>query len=156
MAKKLFLKTYGCQMNVYDSARMADALVPHGYVVTDRLEQADLVLLNTCHIRAKAAEKVYSELGRLQQLRRERQAAGRDLLIGVAGCVAQAEGAALLERAPYVDLVVGPQSYHRLPELLHRRARSRGAQLDTRFSAREQVRPSAGGARDAARGRAPS
>jgi tRNA-2-methylthio-N6-dimethylallyladenosine synthase len=134
VAKKLFVKTYGCQMNVYDSARMADALASHGYVVTGRVEDADLVLLNTCHIREKAAEKVYSELGRLQQLRRRRRDDGAgDLLIGVAGCVAQAEGAALLERAPYVDLVVGPQSYHRLPELLSRRARSRGAQLDTDF-----------------------
>jgi tRNA-2-methylthio-N6-dimethylallyladenosine synthase len=133
VAKKLFLRTYGCQMNVYDSARMADALAPHGYVVTDRPEQADLILLNTCHIREKAAEKVYSELGRLQQLRRERQGAGGDLLIGVAGCVAQAEGAALLERAPYVDLVIGPQSYHRLPELLHRHTRDGGAQLDIDF-----------------------
>jgi tRNA-2-methylthio-N6-dimethylallyladenosine synthase len=108
-------------------------LVPHGYAVTDRPDDADLIILNTCHIREKAAEKVYSELGRLQQLRRRRQAAGDDLLIGVAGCVAQAEGAVLLERAPYVDLVVGPQSYHRLPELLHRRARSRHAELDTDF-----------------------
>ena len=133
MAKKLFIKTYGCQMNVYDSGRMADALAPHGYAVTERPDDADLVILNTCHIREKAAEKVYSELGRLQQLRRRRQAAGSDLLIGVAGCVAQAEGTALLERAPQVDLVVGPQAYHRLPELLHRRARGRGAVLDTDF-----------------------
>jgi tRNA-2-methylthio-N6-dimethylallyladenosine synthase len=133
VAKKLFVKTYGCQMNVYDSGRMADALVPHGYAVTDRADDADLVLLNTCHIREKAAEKVYSDLGRLERLRRRRRAAGDDLIIGVAGCVAQAEGEALLERAPYVDLVVGPQSYHRLPELLHRRARSGGAALDTDF-----------------------
>ncbi len=133
MAKKLFVRTYGCQMNVYDSGRMADALAPHGYVVTDRADDADLVLLNTCHIREKAAEKVYSELGRLEQLRRRRRSAGHDLIIGVAGCVAQAEGEALLERAPHVDLVVGPQSYHRLPELLHRRARDQGAALDTDF-----------------------
>jgi tRNA-2-methylthio-N6-dimethylallyladenosine synthase len=133
VTRKLFVRTYGCQMNVYDSARMADALVPHGYVVTDRVEQADLVLLNTCHIREKAAEKVYSELGRLQQLRRRRQDGGNGFLIGVAGCVAQAEGEALLERAPFVDIVVGPQSYHRLPELLHRRVRGKGAQLDTDF-----------------------
>jgi tRNA-2-methylthio-N6-dimethylallyladenosine synthase len=133
VAKKLFIKTYGCQMNVYDSGRMADALAPHGYAVTGRPADADLIILNTCHIREKAAEKVYSELGRLQQLRRRRRAAGDDLLIGVAGCVAQAEGAVLLERAPYVDIVVGPQSYHRLPELLHRRARSRNAELDTDF-----------------------
>jgi tRNA-2-methylthio-N6-dimethylallyladenosine synthase len=133
VAKKLFVKTYGCQMNVYDSGRMADALARHGYSVTDRADDADLVILNTCHIREKAAEKVYSELGRLQQLRLRRRAQGDDLLIGVAGCVAQAEGEALLERAPYVDLVVGPQTYHRLPELLHRRARSQGAVLDTEF-----------------------
>ena len=133
MARKLFVKTYGCQMNVYDSGRMADALALHGYSVTDRPDDADLVILNTCHIREKAAEKVYSELGRLQQLRLRRRARGEDLLIGVAGCVAQAEGEALLERAPYVDLVVGPQTYHRLPELLHRRARSQGAALDTEF-----------------------
>jgi tRNA-2-methylthio-N6-dimethylallyladenosine synthase len=133
VANKLFVKTYGCQMNVYDSGRMADALAPHGYVLTDCAEDADLILLNTCHIREKAAEKVYSELGRLHQLRRRRRTAGHDLIIGIAGCVAQAEGEALLERAPYVDLVVGPQSYHRLPELLHRRARSHGAALDTDF-----------------------
>jgi tRNA-2-methylthio-N6-dimethylallyladenosine synthase len=133
VAKKLFIKTYGCQMNVYDSGRMADALAPHGYAVTERPDDADLVILNTCHIREKAAEKVYSELGRLQQLRRRRQAAGGDLLIGVAGCVAQAEGSVLLERAPQVDLVVGPQTYHRLPELLHRRARGGGVVLDTEF-----------------------
>ncbi len=133
MARKLFVKTYGCQMNVYDSGRMADALVPHGYALTDRADDADLVILNTCHIREKAAEKVYSELGRLQRLRHRRRAQGGDLLIGVAGCVAQAEGQALLERAPYVDLVVGPQAYHRLPELLHRRARSRNTALDTDF-----------------------
>jgi tRNA-2-methylthio-N6-dimethylallyladenosine synthase len=133
VAKKLFIKTYGCQMNVYDSGRMADALAPHGYAVTERPDDADLVILNTCHIREKAAEKVYSELGRLQRLRDRRQAAGGDLLIAVAGCVAQAEGSALLERAPQVDIAVGPQTYHRLPELLHRRARSRGAVLDTEF-----------------------
>jgi tRNA-2-methylthio-N6-dimethylallyladenosine synthase len=133
VSKKLFIKTFGCQMNVYDSGRMADALLPHGYRVTERVDDADLVILNTCHIREKAAEKVYSELGRLQQLRVGRRAAGSDLVIGVAGCVAQAEGKALLARAPYVDLVVGPQAYHRLPELLHRRARERGAALDTDF-----------------------
>jgi tRNA-2-methylthio-N6-dimethylallyladenosine synthase len=135
VAKKLFIKTYGCQMNVYDSGRMADALAPHGYAVTDAPDDADLVILNTCHIREKAAEKVYSELGRLQQLRRRRQASGGQMTIAVAGCVAQAEGSALLERAPQVDLVVGPQTYHRLPELLHRRERDRGAVIDTDFPA---------------------
>jgi tRNA-2-methylthio-N6-dimethylallyladenosine synthase len=131
--KKLFIKTYGCQMNVYDSARMADALALHGYVATERADDADLVILNTCHIREKAAEKVYSELGRLRQLRERRRASGADMVIGVAGCVAQAEGAAMLERAPFVDLVVGPQAYHRLPELLHRRARANASVLDTDF-----------------------
>jgi tRNA-2-methylthio-N6-dimethylallyladenosine synthase len=133
VVKKLFIKTYGCQMNVYDSARMADVLLPHGYRSTDAADDADLVILNTCHIREKAAEKVYSELGRLRRLRERKLAAGGEMLIGVAGCVAQAEGEALLERAPFVDLVVGPQAYHRLPELLHRRARSRGSVLDTDF-----------------------
>ena len=133
MSKKLFIKTYGCQMNVYDSARMADSLVPHGYVPTDRADDADLVILNTCHIREKAAEKVYSELGRLRHLRERRRACGTDMMIGVAGCVAQAEGHAMLERAPFVDIVVGPQAYHRLPELLHRRARSQDSVLDTDF-----------------------
>jgi tRNA-2-methylthio-N6-dimethylallyladenosine synthase len=131
--KKLFIKTYGCQMNVYDSVRMSDALVPHGYVAIDRPEEADLVILNTCHIREKAAEKVYSELGRLRQLRERKRACGLDMMIGVAGCVAQAEGAAMLERAPFVDIVVGPQAYHRLPELLHRRARAGHSVLDTDF-----------------------
>src|SRR6056297_410330 len=111
--KKLFIKTYGCQMNVYDSERMAEALGQAGYVPTDRPEEADMILLNTCHIREKAAEKVYSELGRLKPLK----AANPDLRIGVAGCVAQAEGEEIVARAPLVDLVVGPQSYHRLPEL---------------------------------------
>jgi tRNA-2-methylthio-N6-dimethylallyladenosine synthase len=136
--KKLYVKTYGCQMNVYDSARMADALAPHGYTRADRPEDADLVILNTCHIREKAAEKVYSELGRLRGLReRRRDAGGGDVVIAVAGCVAQAEGALMLERAPFVDLVVGPQTYHRLPELLARRERGRtgggGGLLDTDF-----------------------
>ena len=133
MSKKLFIKTYGCQMNVYDSARMADALAAHGYIAIDRPDDADLVILNTCHIREKAAEKVYSDLGRLRQLRERRRARGADMMIGVAGCVAQAEGPAMLERAPFVDVVVGPQAYHRLPELLHRRTRAEGSVLDTDF-----------------------
>src|ERR687891_410023 len=120
-------------MNVYDSARMADALVPHGYVATDRADDAALLILNPCHIREKAAEKVYSELGRLRQLRERRRADGHDLVIGVAGCVAQAEGEAMLARAPFVDIVVGPQTYHRLPELLHRRARAGSGVIDTDF-----------------------
>ncbi len=133
MAKKLFIKTYGCQMNVYDSDRMADLLARHGYGLVTAAEDADLVILNTCHIREKAAEKVYSELGRLRQLREQKRGDGSDLMIGVAGCVAQAEGQAMLDRAPFVDLVVGPQTYHRLPEMLHRHARGEGAVLDTDF-----------------------
>jgi tRNA-2-methylthio-N6-dimethylallyladenosine synthase len=133
VSKKLFIKTYGCQMNVYDSARMADALAPHGYTQVAAADGADLIILNTCHIREKAAEKVYSELGRLRQMRERRRALGDDVVIGVAGCVAQAEGEAMLERAPFVDIVVGPQTYHRLPELLQRRARSKGGVIDTEF-----------------------
>jgi len=111
--KKLYIKTYGCQMNVYDSERMAEALRDQGYAATDTPDNADLILLNTCHIREKAAEKVYSELGRLKPLK----AANPDLKIGVAGCVAQAEGEEIVRRQPMVDLVVGPQSYHRLPAM---------------------------------------
>ncbi len=118
--KKLFIKTYGCQMNVYDSDRMADALAPHGYEPVATAEDADLVVLNTCHIREKASEKVFSEIGRLREMRDERRRAGGDLMIGVAGCVAQAEGDEIVRRAPAVNLVFGPQSYHRLPELLAR------------------------------------
>ena len=135
MRRKLFIKTYGCQMNVYDSERMAALLARHGFERSDRLETADLVILNTCHIREKAAEKVYSELGRLARLKQRREARGEEMTIAVAGCVAQAEGALMLERARCVDIVVGPQSYHRLPELLARRARERGAVLDTDFPA---------------------
>jgi tRNA-2-methylthio-N6-dimethylallyladenosine synthase len=120
--KKLHVKTYGCQMNVYDSERMAEAMGAEGYVTTERAEEADLILLNTCHIREKAAEKVYSELGRLKGLK----GANPDLKIGVTGCVAQAEGAEIVRRQPAVDLVVGPQAYHRLPELL-----ARGGGIDT-------------------------
>ncbi len=116
--KKAFVKSYGCQMNAYDAARMADVLGAEGYAATDQVEEADVVVLNTCHIREKAAEKVYSELGRLRVLKGERAEAGRDTRIVVAGCVAQAEGAEILSRAQGVDVVVGPQSYHRLPALL--------------------------------------
>jgi tRNA-2-methylthio-N6-dimethylallyladenosine synthase len=118
--KKLFIKTYGCQMNVYDSDRMADALAPQGYEPTGDIAQADLVLLNTCHIREKASEKVFSELGRLKELQSERRALGGDMMIGVAGCVAQAEGEEIARRAPVVDMVFGPQAYHRLPAMLAR------------------------------------
>jgi tRNA-2-methylthio-N6-dimethylallyladenosine synthase len=116
--KRVFIRTYGCQMNVYDSDRMADVLRPLGYALADTPEQADLVVLNTCHIREHASEKVYSELGRLRDAKTERRAEGRDLTIAVAGCVAQAEGEEIVKRQPAVDIVVGPQAYHRLPELL--------------------------------------
>ena len=117
--KKVFVKTYGCQMNVYDSDRMADALATKGYKPTEQMEEADLVILNTCHIREKAAEKVYSELGRIRKLRDAKREDGKgDMKIGVAGCVAQAEGEEIMRRAPVVDMVFGPQSYHRLPDLI--------------------------------------
>jgi len=131
--KKLFVKTYGCQMNVYDSERMAAALAAEGYAATDAAEDADLILLNTCHIREKAAEKVYSELGRLRRLKQARP----ELRIGVAGCVAQAEGAEILARAPVVDLVVGPQAYHRLPRMLERRAAGERP-VETEFPAEDK------------------
>ena len=126
--KKLFIKTYGCQMNVYDSERMAEALGGQGYVETATPEDADMILLNTCHIREKAAEKVYSELGRFKGLKADNP----DLKIGVAGCVAQAEGGEIMRRQPLVDLVVGPQSYHRLPEM-ESKVRSGNKALDTDF-----------------------
>jgi len=119
--RKVFIKTFGCQMNVYDSDRMAEALAPEGYAQCESMDDADLVILNTCHIREKAAEKVYSELGRVREARERRREAGAgDTLIAVAGCVAQAEGQEIIRRAPAVDIVVGAQSYHRLPELLGR------------------------------------
>ena len=131
MAKKLYVKTFGCQMNVYDSARMADVLAPLGYRSTAEIEDADLVVLNTCHIREKAAEKVYSELGRLRALKQARGRAGGEMLLAVAGCVAQAEGAEVAARAPFVDIVVGPQAYHRLPAMVAQASRARGAAVDT-------------------------
>ena len=137
-ARRVFIKTYGCQMNVYDSERMADALAPAGYAPTDRAEDADLVLLNTCHIREKAAEKVYSELGRLRVLSQARAAAGGRLMVGVAGCVAQAEGAEIARRAPLVDLVVGPQAYHRLPAMVARAQAGGRAQVETEFPAEDK------------------
>jgi tRNA-2-methylthio-N6-dimethylallyladenosine synthase len=130
--RTLYVKSFGCQMNVYDSRRMADVLAPHGYVETAAAENADLVILNTCHIREKAAEKVYSELGRVRRMKDAAAAAGRRLVIAVAGCVAQAEGEEIIRRAPAVDLVFGPQSYHRLPELLARAERN-GRAVDTEF-----------------------
>jgi tRNA-2-methylthio-N6-dimethylallyladenosine synthase len=124
MKRKLYVKSYGCQMNVYDSHRMADLLAPEGYVETAAPEDADLIVLNTCHIREKAAEKVYSELGRVRAMKQSAARAGRHMTVAVAGCVAQAEGEEIIRRAPVVDLVVGPQSYHRLPELLARAGRT--------------------------------
>ncbi|MGY6706533.1 tRNA (N6-isopentenyl adenosine(37)-C2)-methylthiotransferase MiaB [Roseinatronobacter sp.] len=126
--RKLFIKTYGCQMNVYDSERMAEALGASGYALTDRADDADMILLNTCHIREKAAEKVYSELGRLKPLK----VANPDLKIGVAGCVAQAEGEEIMRRQPLVDLVVGPQTYHRLPAM-EQAVRGGARAVDTDF-----------------------
>jgi len=144
LAKKLFIKTYGCQMNVYDSARMAEVLAPLGYAATEDPADADMVILNTCHIREKASEKVFAELGRLRPAKEEREAAGAPMIIAVAGCVAQAEGAEIIRRAPFVDVVLGPQTYHRLPEMVARATRARAKQrgvshgagiLDTEFPA---------------------
>ncbi|NIJ42187.1 tRNA-2-methylthio-N6-dimethylallyladenosine synthase [Parvibaculum indicum] len=132
-ARKIFIKTYGCQMNVYDSARMADVMAPNGYAEVETPEEADFILLNTCHIREKAAEKVYSELGRLRRLKEERAAKGERLMIGVAGCVAQAEGEEMRRRAPAVDLVVGPQTYHRLPEYVARLDNGSPGIVETEF-----------------------
>ncbi|MBH63611.1 MAG: tRNA (N6-isopentenyl adenosine(37)-C2)-methylthiotransferase MiaB [Alphaproteobacteria bacterium] len=131
MRKKLFIKTYGCQMNVYDSARMTDVLAPLGYVPVDQPEGADMIILNTCHIREKAAEKVYSELGRLRPLKRAREEDGGEMILAVGGCVAQAEGDEVRRRAPWVDVVFGPQAYHRLPDMVSQVTRQ--AIVDTEF-----------------------
>jgi tRNA-2-methylthio-N6-dimethylallyladenosine synthase len=131
---KVFVKTFGCQMNVYDSERMTEALSLDGFTETGRIEDADLVILNTCHIREKAAEKVYSDLGRVRQVKEQRRAAGAETMVAVVGCVAQAEGGEIVARAPVVDLVVGPQSYHRLPELVARARGGAKAIVDTDFS----------------------
>jgi tRNA-2-methylthio-N6-dimethylallyladenosine synthase len=133
MTKRLFIKTYGCQMNVYDSARMADLLAPLGYAPAESPEGADLVILNTCHIREKAAEKVFSELGAMRRLKVARERRGGGMTIAVGGCVAQAEGEEIQRRAPFVDIVFGPQSYHRLPEMLARQGGE--CTLDTSFPA---------------------
>jgi tRNA-2-methylthio-N6-dimethylallyladenosine synthase len=125
--KKLYIKTYGCQMNVYDSARMADVLAPLGFAPADAPDGADMVILNTCHIREKAAEKVFSDLGRLRPLKDAKAETGGDMILAVAGCVAQAEGAEILRRAPFVDIVLGPQTYHRLPEMVARATRAAAA-----------------------------
>jgi tRNA-2-methylthio-N6-dimethylallyladenosine synthase len=136
--KKLFIKTYGCQMNVYDSVRMADLLAGIGYVPASAPDDADMVILNTCHIRERAAEKVYSELGKLKELKHAKARAGSSMLIAVAGCVAQAEGAEMIRRQSAVDIVVGPQSYHRLPEMIARIARGAGHALETDFPAEDK------------------
>ncbi len=133
--KRLYIKTYGCQMNVYDSERMADVLAPLGYGMTDEPAEADLVVLNTCHIREKATEKVYSELGQLKRLKQDRPGG---MTIAVAGCVAQAEGEEIMRRQPAVDLVVGPQAYHQLPELIARAHRARGERLAADFAPEEK------------------
>src|ERR1700736_3090896 len=135
--RKLHIKSYGCQMNVYDAQRMVDTLAPEGFVETASVEDADLVILNTCHIREKASEKVYSELGRLRAVKEEAARNGRQISVAVAGCVAQAEGGEIIARAPVVDVVVGPQSYHHLPELLARAKRD-GRALETEFPIRDK------------------
>ncbi len=131
--KRLHVITWGCQMNVYDSARMADVLAPLGYAPAAGPEEADMVILNTCHIRDRATEKVFSELGRLRLIKQARAEAGQGTILAVAGCVAQAEGAEILARAPYVDIVLGPQTYHRLPEMVAQASRAAGAVIDTDF-----------------------
>ena len=136
MAKRVFIKTYGCQMNVYDSARMAELVAPIGYAPSETAKGADLVILNTCHIREKAAEKMFSELGGIRRLKDQKEKRGERMIVAVAGCVAQAEGAEILRRAPFVDMVFGPQTYHRLPEMVARATRAAGAGiLDTSFPA---------------------
>jgi tRNA-2-methylthio-N6-dimethylallyladenosine synthase len=136
--RKVFIKTFGCQMNVYDSERMTETLAAQGYLEASTIEDADLVILNTCHIREKAAEKVYSDLGRIRQVKDARRAVGRQTVVAVAGCVAQAEGAEIIARAPIVDLVVGPQSYHRLPELIRQAKTGSKAVVDTAFPEEEK------------------
>ena len=131
--KRVFIKTFGCQMNAYDSERMAEALAVQGYVEDQSAEDADLIVLNTCHIREKAAEKVYSELGRMRDVKNQRASEGKETIIAVAGCVAQAEGAEITARAPTVDVVVGPQSYHRLPDLVATASTERRQVIDTEF-----------------------
>ena len=133
MTKRVFIKTYGCQMNVYDSARMAELVAPLGYAPAETPRDADLVILNTCHIREKAAEKVFSELGGIRHLKVAKERRGERMIVAVGGCVAQAEGAEILRRAPFVDMVFGPQAYHRLPEMVARAAREGGGILDTSF-----------------------
>ncbi|MDQ0455285.1 tRNA (N6-isopentenyl adenosine(37)-C2)-methylthiotransferase MiaB [Rhizobium paknamense] len=135
--RKVFIKTYGCQMNVYDSSRMADALAAEGYEPTENVDEASLVLLNTCHIREKAADKVYSALGRLREMKKTRTAEGKEFTIGVAGCVAQAEGEEIIRREPGVDIVIGPQTYHRLPAAL-KQVRTGRRVVDTEYAVEDK------------------
>jgi tRNA-2-methylthio-N6-dimethylallyladenosine synthase len=138
LPKKVHIKTFGCQMNAYDSERMAEALGPAGYAPTPDPAEADLFILNTCHIREKAAEKVYSELGRIRQAKKKRKEQGRETLVAVAGCVAQAEGQEIIARAPVVDIVVGPQSYHRLARLVAEAEGGERGLLATEFPAEDK------------------
>jgi tRNA-2-methylthio-N6-dimethylallyladenosine synthase len=151
-ARKVYIKSFGCQMNVYDSHRMADTLAPEGFAETASPEDADLIILNTCHIREKAAEKVYSELGRVRLIKQAAALEGRQVTVAVAGCVAQAEGAEIIRRAPTVDLVVGPQSYHRLPALLAQVERGERA-IDTEFPVEDKFNVLAAPSREATRRR---
>ena len=150
--RKLHVKSFGCQMNVYDSHRMADTLAPSGFVETAQAGEADLIILNTCHIREKAVEKIYSELGRIRVLKKEAAVAGRHITVAVAGCVAQAEGEEIIRRAPVVDLVFGPQSYHRLPDLLARAERGERV-VDTDFPVEDKFDHLAAPTRQATRAR---
>lgn len=142
--QKVYVKSYGCQMNVYDSSKMTDLLKPHGYTTTGNPDDADLVILNTCHIREKAEQKVFSDLGRIRNLQEEKRKAGKDLIIAVAGCVAQAEGEEILKQAPYVSMVFGTQTYHRLPEMLEKIQRKNNKEkkrlrvVDTDFPVEEK------------------
>jgi|LNFM01.1.fsa_nt_gb tRNA-2-methylthio-N6-dimethylallyladenosine synthase len=140
LLKRVFIKTYGCQMNVYDSERMMEALADGGYAETDAPDDADLIILNTCHIREKAAEKVYSELGRLRAIKEQRAEADRETVIAVAGCVAQAEGDEIVRRAPIVDLVVGPQSYHQINRLIARNRATARPVIETEFPEDDKFR----------------
>ena len=140
--RKVHVKTFGCQMNVYDSERMVELLAPLGYAQTEILEDADIVILNTCHIREKAAEKVYSDLGRVRQVKRHRGANGQETIVAVAGCVAQAEGAEILRREASVDVVVGPQSYHKLADVIGQVRATGQPVVDTEFPGDAKLRRS--------------
>ena len=153
--RRALVRSFGCQMNVYNSQRMADLAALEGYAEAEDVEDADLIVLNTCHIREKASEKLYSELGKLRELKEERRKSGKRTTLVVAGCVAQAEGAEILRRQPAVDLVVGPQSYHRLPELL-RQAEVRSGVVDTDFPQEDKFSRLPPGSPDATRRRGPA